>query len=657
MAQANALILFHLMLIEEYTLEEAVASLPAEPKPNDNTKVYKSTGVGEQKLNGLEEYQTKYVAGSDVEIYRAIDNYYEDNNLWQHVIFGEITPYSTSNWWVIRARLRPLFNDGKWDPKVHDFVSTTNVFESNSMMPDDNGIFKIVTDIEGMPEGIYKYMIIGKNYNMFVNKQDYAYIKPNKYRFAVCSQNFKENSAEEMFVSADITAPSILGSDGQPVEKISVPAGSSQTFAIGGYSGHTFKAATLAADVANVSVSGTTLTMTGVSEGSTYIGVMDEQNKLMAIAEVTVTAKPVSPWTDIIINGDLTGDDMSCFYTRVYPATVPTLSTVTDGAIKIHSPAKVKEDWDTQFWVRLPQIVPDGTKFKFRFDVKASANTRVNMEFHNEPATYLVWNPIGDISVDNEWHTYEFEEQVPSECEGRFQSVAFDLTKDNDIIYYFRNFKFEIPTESVTGIDFPGNSQETVEYKPCPDENHPHMIDLGLPSGTKWACCNVGANAPEGYGDHFAWGETKPKEVYSLGTYLYYHDETWDDLGSDIAGTIYDAATSNWHAPWQMPTLDQYDELLDNCSSVWTQLNGVNGRIFIGPNGGNIFLPASGCRNGDMIDSKDSYGFYWSSTVCEPGYPRYMYDFGFDASGANMYEYDERGDRTHGHSVRPVCKE
>ena len=53
----------------------------------------------------------------------------------------------------------------------------------------------------------------------------------------------------------------------------------------------------------------------------------------------------------------------------------------------------------------------------------------------------------------------------------------------------------------------------------CPDANHPHAIDLGLPSGTKWACCNVGASAPEQYGGYYAWGETHEKSVYNWDTY------------------------------------------------------------------------------------------------------------------------------------------
>lgn len=56
-------------------------------------------------------------------------------------------------------------------------------------------------------------------------------------------------------------------------------------------------------------------------------------------------------------------------------------------------------------------------------------------------------------------------------------------------------------------------------YLQCPDERHPHMIDLGLPSGTKWACCNVGADRPNGYGNLYAWGESARKTDYCLAKY------------------------------------------------------------------------------------------------------------------------------------------
>jgi len=192
----------------------------------------------------------------------------------------------------------------------------------------------------------------------------------------------------------------------------------------------------------------------------------------------------------------------------------------------------------------------------------------------------------------------------------------------------------------------------------CPDANHPHMIDLGLPSGTKWACCNVGASKPEEYGNYYAWGETEVKSVYDWNTYPYCYYEygsgiDWSryvDIGSDIAGTSYDTATANWGALWRMPTKDQYQELVDNCTSEWTTQNGVNGRKFTGPNGGTVFLPAAGLRGYGEVRWLGSDGQYYSSTLNDV-FPAYSYFLIFNSGSVYM----ERADyRSYGRSVRPV---
>ena len=151
----------------------------------------------------------------------------------------------------------------------------------------------------------------------------------------------------------------------------------------------------------------------------------------------------------------------------------------------------------------------------------------------------------------------------------------------------------------------------------CPDDNHPHMIDLGLPSGTKWACCNVDANSPEEYGGYYAWGETTTKSEYNWKTYkhCYGDDTSCRNLGSSICGTRYDVAHVRWGGSWQMPTLNQIEELLNNCTSEWTTFNGVSGCKFISKsNGGSIFLPAAGHRWGLGFDYVGSRGYYWSGT-------------------------------------------
>ena len=205
-------------------------------------------------------------------------------------------------------------------------------------------------------------------------------------------------------------------------------------------------------------------------------------------------------------------------------------------------------------------------------------------------------------------------------------------------------------------------SKDFPELLTCPDDNHPHAIDLGLPSGTKWCCCNVGASTPEGYGGYYAWGETSEKSVYNEVTYKYFNGQDTDgdgwidenfsvvNIGSDIAGTGYDAASVNMGAPWRMPSTAQQQELINNCSRQWTQQNGVNGILVTGRNGGRIFLPAAGVRWTDDLYDAGSHGDYWSSSLF-PGHDYSAYDMGFFADRWRWIGYY----RYIGLSVRAVC--
>ena len=180
--------------------------------------------------------------------------------------------------------------------------------------------------------------------------------------------------------------------------------------------------------------------------------------------------------------------------------------------------------------------------------------------------------------------------------------------------------------------------------------NGHEYVDLGLPSGLKWATCNVGADSPEDYGDYFAWGETSPKAEYT-----YENSITWGEQMSDISGNAqYDAATANWGESWRMPTKDEMQELLDYCEFEWIQVNGVYGSKVIGPNGSCIFLPAAGFRDGSSLGDASSNGGYWSSTPYDYSNDRYLaYNLVFDDGYEDVGWYC---DRTYGMPVRPITE-
>ncbi len=181
-------------------------------------------------------------------------------------------------------------------------------------------------------------------------------------------------------------------------------------------------------------------------------------------------------------------------------------------------------------------------------------------------------------------------------------------------------------------------------------------VDLGLPSGTKWATCNIGSSTPEGYGDYFAWGETDTKSSYTEDNSLTY-GKSVEDLKSE--GVInrngeltksHDAASSKWGSSWRMPTEEEIEELADKCKWQWTKSGGKNGYKVTGPNGKSIFLPAAGYRYGSSLSYAGEYGNGWSSAVSDDTGGAYYLDFYEGYHGTRRYR------RYGGFPVRPVSE-
>lgn len=175
--------------------------------------------------------------------------------------------------------------------------------------------------------------------------------------------------------------------------------------------------------------------------------------------------------------------------------------------------------------------------------------------------------------------------------------------------------------------------------------NGHEYVDMGLPSGLKWATCNVGADKPEDYGDYFAWGEIQKKKSYT-------NENTFLNNNLNISGdSRYDMAHALWSYSWRLPTKTEFEELINNCQWKWVAKGGCNGYLVIGPNGHSIFFPAGGWYEEDKLCSVGDLGLYWSSISDEFNllYASYLNIF----SGYQNIRWTNRG---RGLSVRPVSE-
>ena len=223
---------------------------------------------------------------------------------------------------------------------------------------------------------------------------------------------------------------------------------------------------------------------------------------------------------------------------------------------------------------------------------------------------YIPVTIIGDVTIDNAKlkavvngeEVTALDAMVSYKTQARGNAYYMEVNWDGSYLYYSNDF--------------------------CPDGNHPHIIDLGLPSGTKWACCNVGANSPDGYGVHFSWGETITKYAYLIYNYKWFygnddHNITKYCCNSDY-GTVDgrteleeedDAAYVNWGPEWRMPSLSQFSELKNNCTTKWTTINGMGGYLFKSKiNTEALFFLAAGWYSSNGFQGVDKDGSYWLRT-------------------------------------------
>ena len=265
---------------------------------------------------------------------------------------------------------------------------------------------------------------------------------------------------------------------------------------------------------------------------------------------------------------------------------------------------------------------------------------------------YAQSNLYGDVNGDDEVTVADVNCVIDVILGGNGNHYAADVNNDGEITIADMN--------TVIGIILHSNQEGD-------------WVDLGLPSGTIWATRNVGASAPEYYGDYFAWGETEPKSYYNWDTYKWYQSYN-DANGNYHSGYTKYCTSSSYgldgfvdnkteldpsddaacaHYPGgRMPSYDQIVELCNSCSWQWTQRNGVYGQLVTGPNGNTMFLPAAGYRWDDSLSDAGSDGYSWSRTLNSSG-PRNAFSLYF-GSGDWGWGYWISNYRYNGFTVRAV---
>lgn len=170
--------------------------------------------------------------------------------------------------------------------------------------------------------------------------------------------------------------------------------------------------------------------------------------------------------------------------------------------------------------------------------------------------------------------------------------------------------------------------------------NGHEYVDLGLPSGTLWASCNIGAEHPEDYGSYFAWGETSEKNQYLNSNYTFKEKPL-------LLPKEADAAHVNWGEGWRIPSTEDFRELINECKWIWVS----KGYQVVGRTGNSIFLPAAGAMDGSNCYYRNICGVYWSRIRYSKS-SLSVEDFIFRCC---EYRTAMGGRSYYGQSVRPVC--
>ena len=320
--------------------------------------------------------------------------------------------------------------------------------------------------------------------------------------------------------------------------------------------------------------------------------------------------------------------------------------------IVVKTNADYENNYDAQLFVSAKEAFKIGDKVKFSFRARADEQQSATIHVHSNPGEFV--GTCGELIIGTEWKTTSFTLEM--ENTDNIRTIAFNLSYvDSGNNCYFDDIKMEILTPDEFSI---------ADFNATGKKGQYEFVDLGL--SVKWATVNIGAETPYEFGDYYAWGETKQKEDYSWSSYTYCNgtsytlkkyciDSSSGSRGySDSKMTLDpedDIATVSWGGKWRIPTVKEFQELLDNCTWTWGKLNGVYGhKMTSKKNGRSIFLPEAGCHHTIYPYHQNNLGNYWSSSLDEdnPSNANYL-NLGFDFNGVYQDE------RFFGRFVRAVC--
>lgn len=254
------------------------------------------------------------------------------------------------------------------------------------------------------------------------------------------------------------------------------------------------------------------------------------------------------------------------------------------------------------------------------YDLKKSADVELYVSLNNGDS---FWGPLKNVTGN----------VGKNQVHGNGKVILWEAHKE------FGDFESDKVKFKIVTDEHNGNSlQNTTNWGHFDKHSY---VDLGLPSGTLWATCNVGANSPEEYGNYYAWGEIVSKKSSNISNYTYLENPTNLPASADVATKL-----SNG---WRMPTKKEMAELKNYCKVTSSTINNTNGLLFTGPNGNSIFLPFAGYRSGSELLNAGFYGFYWTSSInTEDKNSVWYLDIGSDKT------YISTCYREYGRSIRPV---